>query len=107
MAYKSVFLFSIRVLYAQSSEHLNKVSVGAIDSELEEKRSGPEIINFFLRSAEHEILNADKLKKNIKKFGCFSGLGRPRNLFFLLINVKMPTVVGISTFMSWKNFRLS
>ena len=23
--------------------------------------------------------------------------------FFLLINVKMPTIVGILTFMSWKN----
>ena len=28
-------------------------------------------------------------------------------LFFLLINVKMPTVVGILTFMSRKNFMLS
>ena len=28
-------------------------------------------------------------------------------LFFLLINVKMPIIVGISTFMSRKNFMLS
>ena len=28
-------------------------------------------------------------------------------LFFLLINVKMPTIVGILTFMSRKNFMLS
>ena len=28
-------------------------------------------------------------------------------LFFLLINVKMPTTVGILTFMSRKNFMLS
>ena len=28
-------------------------------------------------------------------------------LFFLFINVKMPTIVGILTFMSWKNFILS
>ena len=28
-------------------------------------------------------------------------------LFFVLINVKMPTIVGILTFMSRKNFKLS
>ena len=28
-------------------------------------------------------------------------------LYFLLIDVKMPTIVGILTFMSRKNFRLS
>ena len=37
----------------------------------------------------------------------FSGLDKPRMLFFLLINVKMPTIVGILTFMSKKNFMLS
>ena len=31
----------------------------------------------------------------------------PRMLFFLLINVKMPTIVGILTFMSRKNFMLN
>ena len=59
-----------------------------------------------LNSAEHEILNAHKYK-NIKKFGFFLGLDKPRMLFFLLINVKMPTIVGILTFMSSKNFMLS
>ena len=37
----------------------------------------------------------------------FSGSDKPRMLFFLLINVKMPTLVGILTFMSKKNFMLS
>ena len=41
-----------------------------------------------LNSAEHEISNAHKYK-NIKEFS-FSGSDKPRMLFFLLINVKMP-----------------
>ena len=31
----------------------------------------------------------------------------PRMLFFLLINVRIPTIVGILTFISKKNFMLS
>ena len=41
-----------------------------------------------LNSVEHEILNAHKYK-NIKKFGFFSGSGKPKMLSFLPINVKM------------------
>ena len=37
----------------------------------------------------------------------FLGSDKPIMLFFLLINVKMPTIVGILTFMSRKNFMLS
>ena len=37
----------------------------------------------------------------------FLGSDKPRMLFFLFINVKMPTIVGILTFMSWKNFMLN
>ena len=44
---------------------------------------------FMLNSAEHEILNAHKYK-NIKK-SAFLGTDKPRMLFFLLVNVKMPT----------------
>ena len=54
-----------------------------------------------LNSAEHDILNAHKYK-NIKKFSFFLGSEKPRMLFFLLINVRMPTIVGILTFMSEK-----
>ena len=61
---------------------------------------------FMLNLVEHEILIAHKYK-NIKKF-CFNlGSGKPRMLFFTLINVKMPTIVGILTFMSKQNFMLS
>ena len=59
-----------------------------------------------LNSAEHEILNANwyKIYHEIKRF---SGSDKPRMLFFLLIKIEMPTVVGISTSMSRKNFMLS
>ena len=43
----------------------------------------------------------------IKRNSAFSGSDKWRRLFFQLINVKMPTVVGILTFMSRKNFMLS
>ena len=62
---------------------------------------------FMLNSAEHELLNAHKYK-NIKKTNFLgSGTCKPRMLFFLLINVEMPTIVGILTFVSRKNFVLS
>ena len=40
-----------------------------------------------LKRVEHEILNAHKYK-NIKKSNIFLGSGKPRMLFFPLINVK-------------------
>ena len=55
-----------------------------------------------LNSIEHEILNAHKYK-NIKKFGLFR-FSKHRMLFFPLINVKMPTIVGILTFYEHENF---
>ena len=58
------------------------------------------------KSAEHEIINAHKYE-NIKKFSFFSGSDNLIMLFFLLINVEMPTIVGILTFMSRKKFILS
>ena len=46
-----------------------------------------------LNSAEHKILNAHKYE-NTKQF-IFLGSDKTRMLCFLLINVKMPTDVGI------------
>ena len=54
-----------------------------------------------LNSTEHEILNAHEYI-NIKIFSFISGSDKPRMLLFLLINVKMPTIIGILTFMSRK-----
>ena len=59
-----------------------------------------------LNSAEHEILNAHNYKK-YQEIQLFSGSDKPRMLFVMLINVKMPTIVGILTFVSRKNFMLS
>ena len=47
-----------------------------------------------LNSVEHEILNAHKYKK-YQVVQLFLGSDKPRMLFFLLIHVKMPTIVGI------------
>ena len=55
-----------------------------------------------LNSAEHEFLNAHKYKNIRYKFSFFSGSDQTRMLFFLLLNVKMPTIIGILTLMNWK-----
>ena len=69
-------------------------------------KTGPEVIKLFmLNSVEHEILNTYKYK-NIKKFSFFLGSYKSRRLFFPLMNVKMPKIVGILTFMSRKKFIL-
>ena len=61
---------------------------------------------FMLNSVEREILNAHKYKK-YQEIRLFLGSGKPTVLFFPLINVNMPTIVGILTFMSRKNFMQS
>ena len=61
---------------------------------------------FMLISVEHEILNAHEYE-NFQEIQLFSDSDKPRMLSFLLINVKMPTIVGILTFMSRKNSMLS
>ena len=66
----------------------------------------PRLQKIMINSAEHEILNAHKYK-NFKKSNIFLGSDKHRMLFFPLINVKMPTIVGILTFMSRKKFMLS
>ena len=55
------------------------------------------------KPVEHEILNAHKYK-NTKKFAPPPGPVKSRTLFFPLIHVKMPTIIGILTFMGGKNF---
>ena len=53
-----------------------------------------------LNSVQHEILNAHKYK-NIKIFS-FLGSDKLRMLFSRLINIKIPTIFGILTFISRK-----
>ena len=64
---------------------------------------GPEVIKKLIsNSAEHEILNAHKYKK-YHKIQLYAVSDKPRMLFFLLINVRMPTtIVGILIFMARK-----
>ena len=50
-----------------------------------------------LNSIEHKILIAHKYEN--QEIQHFSGSDKPRMLFFLFMNVKMPTIVGILTFM--------
>ena len=61
---------------------------------------------FMLKLTEHEISTAHKNFKNrqIKKF---IALSLSDVVFIMLINVKMPTIVGILTFMSRIKFVLS
>ena len=56
---------------------------------------------FMLNSTEHEISTAHKmkmLKNSLLALKCSD------TVFIQPINVKMPTIVGILTFMSWINF---
>ena len=66
------------------------------------QQSGPKVM---LNSTEHEISTAhNKLKcRRIKTFHAFKLF----DVFIMLINVKMPTNVGILTLMSMINFMLS
>ena len=43
------------------------------------------------------------VKIRSRGFKTFSMLNSDEHVFFLLINIKMPTIVGILTFMSKKN----
>ena len=66
--------------------------------------SGPE---FRLNSAENEICSAFKRKKNrYKQFKLISHKAELSMKLFLLINIKMPTIVGILIFIGRKNFML-
>ena len=53
---------------------------------------------------EFQLLTKTKMLKKIKTFLAFKPLDV---VFIMLINVKMPTIIGILTFMSMINFVLS
>ena len=65
--------------------------------------AGPEVIKLFSISTEHEISTAHKTtiptNKEVSCFLSLSGL-----VFIILINVKMPTIVGILTYISRIDF---
>ena len=57
---------------------------------------------FVLSSTKHEILTAHNYQNSQYQW-IFSDLNHQSHSFILLINVKMPTIVGILTFMSRMN----
>ena len=70
--------------------------------------SGPDVIKLFSCSTQLSMkfqLFQKKFMLKIKDFSCFFKLSDV--VFIMLINVKMPTIVGILTFMSKFNFILS
>ena len=69
--------------------------------------SGPTAINLLSCSTQLSMKFQMLISIKISRNSAFSGSVKPMMLFFLLINVKMPTIVGILTFMSRKNFMLS
>ena len=66
----------------------------------------PEVIKLFfvLNSNEHEIQML--IKSKILKKKIFLAFRLSDVVFIMLLNVKMPTIVGILTFMSMINFVL-
>ena len=60
-----------------------------------------------LDSTEHEISTAHKNYRKIRTNKEVSSLSLSYVVFIMLINVKMPTIVGILTLMSRINFVLS
>ena len=60
---------------------------------------------FMLNSTEHEISTAYKI--GVLKMKTFLAFRFLDFVFIMLINVKMPTIVGILTFMSMINLMLS
>ena len=66
----------------------------------------PRLLNFLmLNSTEHEIQLIVKIKCG--KIITSLGFKLSGGVFFMLINVKMPTIVGILTFMSMIHLLLS
>ena len=69
------------------------------------REQGREIIKLF--SCSNQLSMKFEMFTSIKKYQdnqLFSGSDKPRTLFFLLINVKMPTIAGILTSISKKYF---
>ena len=69
--------------------------------------TGSEVIKLFPVSTQLSMKFLMLVSIKYREIKHFSGSVKPRILFFMLIKVEMPTIVGISTFMSRKNSMLS
>ena len=70
-------------------------------------KAGSDVIKRFLISTQLSMKFQMLISINISRNIAFSGSDKLRMLFLLLINVKMPSLVGILIFMSRKIFMLS
>ena len=68
---------------------------------------GPEVIKLFSCSTQLSAKFQLLIKAKYRQMKKFLALSLPDVVFIMLINVKMPTIVGILTFMSRINFMLS
>ena len=94
-------------IYWNGHQDYIRIKLGLLDSnEAPQTRPWGYKTISMLNSAEHKIWNTHK-GKEISRNTAFSGLDKPRMSFFLIINVTMPTILGILTFMTRKNFMLS
>ena len=67
------------------------------------REPGPEVIKNMPNSAKHEFFTAHKYR--YEKVQHLPGSDKPR-FFFMLINLEMPTIVGILTFVCRKKIVL-
>ena len=74
---------------------------------IQEKTPGPEVIKLLSYSSQLSTKFQLLMKTTILTNKEIPGLSLSDVVFILLINVKMPTIVGILTFMSRSNFVLS
>ena len=73
----------------------------------EEESAGPEIIKLFSCSTQLSTKFQQPTKTNILKKKNFFAFKLSYIVFIMLINAKMPTNVGILTFINMNNFVLS
>ena len=70
-------------------------------------KSGPEVIKLFSCSTQLSIKVQVLIKTKMLKYKRCSLIKRSDVVLILLINAKMPTIVGILAFMSRINFMLN
>ena len=73
----------------------------------EEERAGPEVIKLSPCSTQLSTKFQLLIKLQHRQIKKFLALSLSDVVFIMVINVKMPTIVGILTFMSRINFMLS
>ena len=70
-------------------------------------KSGPQVIKLFSRSTQLSIEFQMLIKSKMFKIKTFLAFRCSDVLFIMLINIKMPTIVGILIFIIKFNFMLS